>query len=115
MRVLGFVLALLAWMLAAQVALAEDGRWQRLKNNPGCAVWNPYPLGQETATWSGACANGKAQGRGTAVWRYTKDGEWIESRYEGEFKGGKYNGRGIWGSNAAYSDTQTASGGIRYT
>ena len=26
--------------------------------------------------------------------RYTKDGEWIESRYEGEFKDGKYNGRG---------------------
>ncbi len=62
MRVLGFVLALLAWMLAAQVALAEEGSWQRLDNNPGCAVWNPYPLGQETATWSGACGNGKAQG-----------------------------------------------------
>ncbi len=77
MRVLGVVLALLAWTLAAQVVSADEhSSWQRLENNPGCVVWNPHPHEQETVTWSGACANGRAQGRGTVVWRNVEDGEW---------------------------------------
>ena len=101
MRVLGFVLALLTWMLASQVAWAEEGRWQALENNPACVVWNGNPHEQETVTWSGACANGKAQGRGTQVWRFVKDGERTESRYEGELKDGKFTGRGVyvWGAS----------------
>jgi hypothetical protein len=94
MRVLGFVLALLAWTLAAEAAWAEEGRWQKLENNPGCVVWNPYPVEEEKVTWSGACANGKAQGRGTEVWRYVEDSEWKEARYEGGMKDGKRDGRG---------------------
>ena len=94
MRVLSFVLALLAWMLAATAAWAEEGRWQKLENNPGCVVWNPYPVEEEKVTWSGACANSKAQGRGTEVWRYVEDGEWKEARYEGGMKDGKRDGRG---------------------
>ena len=47
--------ALLAWMLAAQVALAAEGRWLELENKPDCVVWNLYPEEQETVTWSGAC------------------------------------------------------------
>ncbi len=94
MRVLGFVLALLVWMLAATVALAEEGRWQKLENNPACVVWNDNPQEQETVTWSGACANGKAHGRGTEVWRHVEDGEWQEARYEGGMKDGKRDGRG---------------------
>ena len=86
MRVLGFVLALLAWMLAATVALAEEGRWQELENNPACFVWNPYPQEQETVTWSGACADRTAQGTGTLVWRFFEDREWKESRYEGDWR-----------------------------
>ncbi len=96
MRVLGSVLALLAWILAEQVALAEEGRWQALENNPACVVWNPNPQEQETVTWSGACANGKVQGRGTQVWRFVEDGEWKESRYEGGMKDGKFHGRGVY-------------------
>jgi len=98
MRVLGFVLALLAWTLAAEAAWAEEGRWQKLENNPGCVVWNPYPVEEEKVTWSGACANGKAQGRGTEVWRYVEDGEWKEVRYEGDYKNGKKDGHGVLGS-----------------
>ncbi len=83
MRVPGFVLVLLAWMLAAQVALADEhSRWQKLENNPACVVWNPYPQEQETVTWSGACANGKAQGRGTLVWRYVEEWERREARWK---------------------------------
>ncbi len=77
MRVLGFALALLTWTLAAEAAWAAEGRWQKLENNPSCVVWNrDYPAEQSTATWSGACTDGKAQGRGTEVWRYVEDGEW---------------------------------------
>ena len=97
MRVLGVVLALLAWMLAATVALAEEPRWQKLENNPDCVVWIDNPQEQETVTWSGTCANGKAEGHGTAVSRYVEDGEWKEDRYEGGMKDGKINGRGVYG------------------
>ncbi len=96
MRVLGFVLALLAWTLVAQVAWAEESRWQALENNPDCVVWNANPQEEETVTWSGACANGKAQGHGTALWRSVEDGEWKEIRYEGDYKDGKRHGRGVY-------------------
>ncbi len=76
------------------MAFAEEGRWRELENNPACVVWKPYPVEEEKVTWSGACANGKAQGRGTQVWRYVEDGEWKEIRYEGDFKDGKRDGRG---------------------
>ncbi len=85
--------ALVAWGSAAQAD--EQGRWQPLENNPSCSVWNHYPKPNETVTWSGACANGKAQGRGTEVWRYVEDGEWKEHKYTGENKGGKAHGRGV--------------------
>lgn len=94
MRVLGSVLALLAWILASQVAWAEESRWQALENNPDCVVWNANPQEEETVTWSGACANGKAQGHGTALWRSVEDGEWKEIRYEGDYKDGNMYGRG---------------------
>ncbi len=104
MRVLGFVIVLLAWTLVAQVAWAEEGRWQALENNPACVVWNPNPQEQETVTWSGACANGKAQGHGTAVWRYVEDGDWKEIRYEGDYKDGKRDGHGVlvWTDGTRY-------------
>ncbi len=72
----------------------EHSRWQKLENNPACVVWNLYPEEQEMVTWNGACANGKAQGHGTLMWRYVEDGEWKDFRYEGDFKDGKRDGRG---------------------
>ncbi len=104
MRVLGFVLALLAWTLAATVAWAEEGRWQKLENNPGCFVWNAYPQPNETVTWSGACVDRMAQGRGAQVWRYLEDKEWKESKYTGEMKDGKKHGYGVlmWADGGRY-------------
>ncbi len=86
-KVLGvLVAALVAWALAATVAFAEHGRWQTLENNPSCVVWNVEPQLNLTVMWSGACVNGKAQGRGTQVWRYLEDEEWKETKYTGDMK-----------------------------
>ena len=87
--------ALVAWALAATVAFAEHGRWQTLENNPSCVVWNANPQSNETVTWTGDCVSGKAQGRGTQVWRYLEDEEWKEHKYTGEMKDGKRHGRGV--------------------
>ncbi len=93
-RVLGvLVVLLLPWALTATAAVAE-GRWQALENNPSCVVWNAYPLPNETVAWSGACANGKAQGRGTQVKQVFIGGTWLTVKYEGEMKDGKEHGRG---------------------
>jgi hypothetical protein len=58
----------------------------------GCKVWDPYRSPSQSITWSGDCANGLAQGRGTLQWlNEGKPGE----RDEGEFKDGKQHGRGV--------------------
>ncbi len=94
-KVLGLLVAALgAWGSAAQAD--EHGRWQQLENNPSCVVWNDYPQLNVTVTWSGACVNGKVQGRGAQVWRYLEDGEWKTEKYTGEMKDGKEHGRGVW-------------------
>ena len=87
------VAALLAWGSAAHAD--EPGRWQQLENNPRCYVWNLNPQPDHTVTWSGACGSGHAQGRGVQVWRYLEDGEWKETKYTGEMKGGLRHGRGV--------------------
>ena len=96
-RILGVLMAaLLAWNLAATDALAAEGRWRQLENNPSCVVWNSYSIPNVKVTWTGACANGKTQGRGTQDWRYLVNGEWKESKYTGEMKDGKQHGRGVY-------------------
>ena len=88
-------LAIIGYM-AGVVQADEHRRWQALKNNPSCVVWNGDPQEQETVTWTGSCVSGKAQGRGVQVWRYWKDDEWEGGRYEGDMKGGKLEGRGTY-------------------
>ena len=76
-KVLGVLAAaLVAWGSAAQAE--EQGRWQVLENNPSGVVWNANPQSNETVTWSGACVDGKARGRGAQVWRHLEDEEWKE-------------------------------------
>ncbi len=94
-KVLGAVAAaLMAWALTASVAVAE-GRWQRLENNPSCSVWNAGLQAKSTVTWSGACVNGKAQGRGAQVGWHLENEEWKGSKYTTEMKDGKAHGRGV--------------------
>ena len=57
--------------------------WMELSNSPGCYVWNPNLQPDATATWTGECAEGLAQGRGTLKWVW--DGGKETSEYEGPY------------------------------
>lgn len=96
--------------IASVPALA--GEWVVAADN-GCKVWNPNPQLDESAKWSGDCANGRAEGSGTLEWIKnrqtveTDQGEWHEGKqtgkgkqswgsghYEGELAGGEPEGAG---------------------
>ena len=100
-----------AMMIAASGAHA--GAWLADAKS-GCQVWDPNPQLDESVTWSGSCANNRAEGRGTAQWSKgsasleTDEGEWRDGRqagqgkqtwpggrYEGELASGEPNGRGV--------------------
>ncbi len=58
----------------------------------GCKIWNKEPHPNESIAWSGACRNGKVQGRGGLDW--LRDGKLV-FHFEGTLQGGQLNGRGI--------------------
>ena len=84
-----YLLASAAAILAVGAASAET--W--LKDPiTGCEIWSDGTSGaSEAATWSGACHDGKADGRGYLVWQV--DGELIGT-YDGEMRGGRLHGEG---------------------
>jgi len=80
----------------------------------GCQIWNPNPQLEESVSWSGPCAQGRAEGKGVVKWLKsgtpyeTDEGEWrggrqggagkqswTNGRYEGELADGEPNGRGV--------------------
>ena len=81
-------------------ASARAGTWIAAKD--GCQVWDPNPQLDEKVTWSGACANGRAEGPGTVKWLKgdaeveTDEGEWRAGRQSGKgvqtWPGGRYEG-----------------------
>ena len=97
--------------------------WIIVENQP-CQIYNAYGLSELTVTWSGACVDGKASGRGRTVWRWSGGKEAViesgfrdgkihghgsltlsgGSRYEGEWRDGKQHGHGVY----------TKSDGTRY-
>jgi hypothetical protein len=59
----------------------------------GCWVWNSDPRPNDAVSWSGACGpDGLATGTGVEEWR----SEGQVSRYEGEVRGGKAEGPGVY-------------------
>jgi len=60
--------------------------------NQACKVWNAQPQPDQSVTWSGACVDGLASGKG--VLRWTQSGK-LDLQYEGEYKEGKRNGPGV--------------------
>jgi hypothetical protein len=70
-------------------------------SHTGCHVWNGLPKPNQSIAWSGGCQNGLAQGRGVLQW-YAADKP--TDRYEGEYRAGKENGRGVntWANGDRY-------------
>jgi hypothetical protein len=87
--------ALAAWLVVA-ASRAHAGAWIADAKS-GCQVWDPNPQLEETVTWTGACANGHADGFGTVQW--LKSGVRIEAN-EGQWRDGRQTGKGaqIWPS-----------------
>lgn len=103
----------LAACLMSAVPLAHAGEWIADPKS-GCRVWDPNPQLEESVTWSGSCANGRAEGRGIVQWSKgaitieTDEGEWRDGRqagkgiqswstgrYEGKISDGEPNGHGV--------------------
>lgn len=83
--------------------------WMEAANRPGCYLWNPHPKPEETVTWSGACVDGKASGKGEAAWRFRKDGESKTSSSKGEYRDGRASD-GHW--IARFSNGETWEGPV---
>lgn len=78
--------------------LGQESEGNFIKDrSTGCTVWFKHIFTEDSVTWSGACADGFAEGKGTMV-GFTKGKE--TSRYVGEMKHGKPDGMGdfsFWG------------------
>ena len=93
-------LAMIAALVLASVgmnAVADDAMqpgWVDT-DRPNCQVWVWNLQRDLTVTWSGACANGKAQGSGKQTTSaHDANGEPISEFFEGVMVDGKSNGKG---------------------
>ncbi len=102
----GIAVAALAAGLLVTASSARAGEW--IADKSGCHVWDPNPQLDESVTWSGSCANGRAQGSGTVQW--SKGGMPIETD-EGEWRDGRQAGKGTksWSSGRTKGNLQTVS------
>ena len=75
-------------------AVIQDGRacWMELENQPGCFIWKPYSGVGESAKWSGACADGLADGTGTITLVYSSD-QGYSFTATGKIQQGKLHGQ----------------------
>ena len=71
-----------------------SGCWMELANQPGCYVWNPNLQPDASATWTGECAEGMAQGTGTLKWVW--DGGKESQEGTGPLEAGKAHGRWVF-------------------
>ena len=81
------------WMTCADKQ--EDSEcWMELENQPGCYIWNNSLGINESATWSGGCTNGLADGTGEIVWVSGSDRK-NGSSNSGQLQRGKYHGQWV--------------------
>ena len=69
-RIYKLPLAITALLMLASTAQADE---YITASNISCKIHNPYPQPNESATWSGACVDGYAEGEGVVTW--FRDGE----------------------------------------
>ena len=79
--------ALAASFLLVPAAVAQTAGWQA-DSDSGCRVWIDVPHAGARVSWSGACVNGLAEGRGVLT---TTTG----NRYEGSLHAGLREGHGV--------------------
>ena len=101
LAVAGAVLLSLAPSIAATQAVdpadtcggkkAGSACWLELQSHPGCYVWNGDLAEGESATWTGSCAGGKAEGQGTLMFSWAAGLELAE----GQLAYGKRHGRWV--------------------
>ena len=66
--------------------------WMEVANQPECYVWNLSLQTDASATWSGACSEGWAQGTGTLTWSWVRDSEQQTSELTGRLQEGQRHG-----------------------
>ncbi len=97
--VIGLASAASAW---AQTEACPGGPpgWIAAQGS-GCRLWNACPQREDTVTWSGACPNGVAEGRGITQWF---QGGKPNDRFEGTLRDGQRTGRGVftWANGNRY-------------
>lgn len=81
---------LLVAFAGAAPAQSAGSKWIA-NSHSGCQMWDPTPLADETITWSGHCAGGYGEGRGTLSWY--SHGILIETDVA-DFAHGRLNGHG---------------------
>ena len=79
--------------------------WMELANHSQCYVWNDYLMADETATWTGECSGGMAQGTGTLTLVWDRGQKTNEST--GRLRDGKKHGDWV----VPYADGTVASKG----
>jgi hypothetical protein len=81
--------AFVAVLVAAFALTARAGEpaWI-VDESTGCQIWDNDPQPNESIHWTGACANGAAQGKGVVQWPSGR-------HYEGELRDGKFEGYGV--------------------
>lgn len=85
------IAALLASLLAGIACAESQPPTSQYSGNPDCRIFNPSPVANQSAVWSGGCKDGYADGPGFAQWSVNgKD----TMRYEGPLVRGKRHGRG---------------------
>jgi len=90
------IITIAAILIAISQAAAQTGErvapgWITTTNQP-CKLWNPEPQPDESVTWSGACKDGLATGKG--ILRWTENGK-ADLEFDGEYANGKRNGPGV--------------------
>ncbi|MEP0944688.1 MAG: peptidoglycan-binding protein [Rhizobiaceae bacterium] len=73
---------------------ATKGRMQKVDNSD-CEIWNAFPQPRELITFKNCTSKGPANESGEVVWRWFGGGDWQTATYNGDFRKGKMNGRGI--------------------
>ena len=89
---------------------SPDSCWIELADRPGCFLWNPAPIDNETVGWSGECSDGFAQGNGRVNWYENGElGQIEETRMQDGMRNGPHVLRSADGtreSEGSYMDGQ---------